>query len=250
MARRTPARSSKSTVAQTPLSKDFIIQTAIDLINESGSTEFSMRSLASRLEVYPTALYWHVGDRGALLAAIGTRWMSGIIPPYQLDDWESWARSLAHRYREACHREPNIAHLLGSQLLNDPGGIAIAEATVAHLVVAGVPDNLLVQTYNAVSGAIVGFVDIELARIEDDDDHSRARAIEESMTNIDPLAFPVLAPRMANFADNAFSLRWTPGAKNPMDESFEALLTMLINGIRATSSAAKNAPAHTNSSHD
>lgn len=218
---------------QAPLSKDSIVQAAIDLINESGSAEFSMRSLAARLEVYPTALYWHVGDRNALLASIGARWMSGVIPPYQLDDWESWARLLSRRYRAACHREPHVARLLGSQLLNDPGGIAIAEATVAHLVAAGVPEKDLVRTYNAVSGAIVGFVDIELARIEDDAHKSRAQAIEESVQNIDADAFPALAPRITEFADNAFSLRWTPGAENPMDESFESLLTMLINGIHA-----------------
>lgn len=234
---------------QTPLSKDSIVQAAIDLINEGGSTEFSMRSLAARLEVYPTALYWHVGDRNALLAAIGTRWMSGIIPPYNLDDWESWARLLARRYRAACHREPNIAHLLGSQLLNDPGGIAIAEATVAHLVVAGVPENQLVQVYNAVSGAIVGFVDIELARIEDDADKSRAREIEESMANIDADTFPSLAPRMSRFADNAFSLRWTHGAKNPMDESFEALLTMLIAGIHAAVRQSSSTDRSTDAAH-
>lgn len=158
--------------------------------------------------------------------------MSGIIPEYQLDDWESWARLLARRYRSACHREPHIARLLGSQLLNDPGGIAIAEATVSHLIAAGVPENDLVRTYNAVSGAIVGFVDIELARIEDDLTKSRAHDIEQSLATIDSDSYPSLAPRMHQFADNAFSLRWTPGADNPMDDSFETLLSLLIDGIR------------------
>jgi hypothetical protein len=122
--------------------------------------------------------------------------------------------------------------LLGSQLLNDPGGIAIAEATVSHLIAAGVSEDELVRTYNAVSGAIVGFVDIELARIEDDPSRSRAHEIEESLANIDATSYPSLAPRMKRFADNAFSLRWTPGADNPMDESFESLLNMLIDGIK------------------
>lgn len=216
-----------------PLSRDLIVDAAIDLINRDGSAEFSMRALANHLGVYPTALYWHTGDRAELLSAIGARWMTGIVPAYRLDDWETWARELAYNYRSACHREPNVAHLLGSHILNDGGSVAIVEAMTAHLLAAGIPEEDLVHTYNALTGSLVGFVDIELARPLSDDsrtDDVERRELRSRVNNDD---HPNLAPRFDDFAGRAFSMRWTNGVTRPMDDTFETLLDILLTGVKS-----------------
>jgi AcrR family transcriptional regulator len=219
--------------AAPPLSRDSIVDAAIELINRDGSAEFSMRSLANHLGVYPTALYWHTGDRAELLSAIGARWMTGIVPEYRLDDWETWARDMAHNYRAACHREPHVAHLLGSHILNDGGSVAIVEGMTAHLLAAGVPEADLVHTYNALAGSLVGFVDIELARPLSDTPRSDEDELGVLRARVNDADHPNLAPRFDQFAGRAFSMRWTNGVVRPMDETFETLLDILLAGVRA-----------------
>ena len=216
-----------------PLSRDLIVSAAIELINRDGSAEFSMRALANHLGVYPTALYWHTGDRAELLSAIGTRWMTGIVPPYRLDDWETWARELAHNYRSACHREPNVAHLLGSHILNDGGSVAIVEAMTAHLLAAGLPEEELVHMYNALTGSLVGFVDIELARPVSDDSRTDDMERRDLRARVNNDEHPNLSPRFDDFAGHAFSMRWTNGVTRPMDDTFEMLLDILLSGVKS-----------------
>lgn len=232
---RTPSKSGgrKAGAPNPPLSRDSIIDAAIDLVNRDGSAGFSMRSLANHLGVYPTALYWHIGDRAELLSAIGARWMTGIVPEYRLDDWETWARETAHNYRTACHREPHVAHLLGSHILNDGGSVAIVEAMTAHLLAAGIPEDDLVHTYNALAGSIVGFVDIELARPLSDTARSDAEELADLRDKINEDEHPHLLPRFNDFAGRAFSMRWTNGVTRPMDDTFDALLDILLAGVRA-----------------
>ena len=47
------------------LTRERIVEEAIALIDDEGLTGFSVRALARRLQVYPTALYWHVGGAKA-----------------------------------------------------------------------------------------------------------------------------------------------------------------------------------------
>lgn len=231
--RTTPGKSRHKVAPSTPLSRETIVDAAIALINRDGSAEFSMRSLANHLGVYPTALYWHTGDRAELLSAIGAKWMTGIVPDYRLDDWEAWARELAHNYRTACHREPNVAHLLGSHILNDGGSVSIVEGMTAHLLAAGVPEDELVQTYNALTGSLVGFVDIELARPLSDNTRTDADERQTLRDRVNNAEHPYLSPRFDDFAGRAFSMRWTNGVARPMDDTFEALLDILLTGVKA-----------------
>ncbi|MBB1019452.1 TetR family transcriptional regulator, partial [Dietzia sp. DQ11-71] len=42
------------------LTKTAVVDTALELLRESGLPGMSMRTLATRLGVQPSALYWHV----------------------------------------------------------------------------------------------------------------------------------------------------------------------------------------------
>jgi TetR/AcrR family transcriptional regulator, tetracycline repressor protein len=59
--------------AETPaLSRDNILRATLALIDAHGVAAFSLRELAKTLGVFPTAIYWHVPNRNALVAgAVG-----------------------------------------------------------------------------------------------------------------------------------------------------------------------------------
>ena len=52
------------------ISKETVIETALELLNEVGMDGLSTRKLAERLQVQQPALYWHFRDKRALFDAL------------------------------------------------------------------------------------------------------------------------------------------------------------------------------------
>ena len=57
-----------------------VVDTALDLLREAGLPGMSMRTLATRLGVQPSALYWHVPSKQALLTAVAERILAAMGP--------------------------------------------------------------------------------------------------------------------------------------------------------------------------
>ena len=97
-----------------------------------------MRSLAERLGTYPATVYWHVGNRARLLALVADRVLEEIEAPDAARlPWRDWLASLAREYRRVMHRHPNVAGLVGSQLVVSPPGMQLVETILAVLADAG-----------------------------------------------------------------------------------------------------------------
>ena len=52
---------------QRGLTRERLVEAALELINQEGLDALSMRALADRLDVKAASLYWHVRDRRELL---------------------------------------------------------------------------------------------------------------------------------------------------------------------------------------
>lgn len=55
------------------LSADAVVDAAIAIIEAGGPSELTMRALAAAVGAAPTAVYWHVGDKDAVLDAVAER---------------------------------------------------------------------------------------------------------------------------------------------------------------------------------
>ncbi|GLB64122.1 TetR family transcriptional regulator [Dietzia sp. NCCP-2495] len=60
------------------LSKTSVVDTALELLQESGLAGMSMRTLATRIGVQPSALYWHIPSKQALLTAVAERVLATV----------------------------------------------------------------------------------------------------------------------------------------------------------------------------
>jgi AcrR family transcriptional regulator len=208
-----------------------IVDTAFRLIEERGFDSFSMRSLATELGVFPATLYWHVGDRGQLLGLVEEKWTLQIELPDELGDWREWMTELGRRYRRNAHRHPHVARLISVERVRNVNAMRIPDRLLGALSALGLGDDL-VHAYNALVGAVQGFVVMELARIVEPDAPS-ARSAEAEIRSLDPEQFPNIVANLDRVADNALSIRWSDGTQHPLDESFEYLLTLLLDGIAA-----------------
>lgn len=215
------------------IDKAVIVDQALALIDELGLPALSMRSLAERLSVYPTAIYWYVETRSALLAAVVEKVLGNILPESATEppSWQDWIAALMRSYRAAVMRHPNIAPLLGADLTSNPGvDITVVETLLAKLETAGFRDDALLHAYNSVMAGMIGFVTLELSAAPEDDE-KWAKALRERYRKASPDMFPTVR-RCAKLIENrAFVVRWQNGATAPMSESFEAFIAALITGL-------------------
>lgn len=139
-----------------PLTRDVVVDTAQRLVEEQGVAALTMRRLAGELGAAVTAIYWHVGNRDALLDLLVDRLVtdmgdvraSGRVPRARitslLRQWRArlWERphliGLAHeRGRTAAMFQPMQAalatELAGVGLRGEDAAVAV-RALQVHVV--------------------------------------------------------------------------------------------------------------------
>ena len=222
----------KSSDDTTNLSQEIIVAAALEYIDAEGLETFSLRNLAVKLGVYPTAIYWYVSNRDALLAHIVTLATRDVIPKKKRRDWQVGLRDLMRNFRAAVRRHPHIATLIGTQLVsNAQADLDLAEFILAILSKAGLSDAKLVGAYNTVLAMMVGFTTQELAPTPREDPAQWQITVQERMLSIDADIHPLLSNNMHNLSNRAFILRWQNGVDAPLDASFEMCVDILVAGI-------------------
>ena len=221
----------RGTRAEVPITSEAIVDAAFRMIDERGNEGFSMRSLANELGVFPATLYWHVGDRAQLLGLVQQRWMSAIEAPDEIDDWQEWMIELARRYRRNAHRHPRIARLVSVERARNTETLVLPDAVLGKLSQLDFGDDL-VHVYNALLGAVQGFVVMELSPIADAGEGA-PEAARDDLESLDPERFPNITGHWDQLGNRALSLRWTDACDAPMDDSFEFLVRLLLDGMAA-----------------
>lgn len=233
--RPTPRRTAARDAPAPRLTRERIVAAALAVLDDAGAEAFSVREVARRLEVYPAALYWHMGGgRDVLLAAAAGAALDGIAPPPPPvgGDWRGWLRDLFRRYRAAVRRHPRVAAVLGSQLVSNAGvDLGLVEAILATLSQAGFQGPALVDAYNATIAAMLGFATLELAAMPAEDLPGWERALRSRVEAVDAARHPVLAAHLPLLLNRAFILRWRSGDAAPLDDGFEAYVEAFVHGL-------------------
>jgi TetR/AcrR family transcriptional regulator, tetracycline repressor protein len=93
------------------LERNLIVREAIKLLDEKGLPGLSLRTLADRLGVQVSALYWHVRNKQELLdymvGAIAEADLGGTAEPRPGQSWQDWftERARAMRHSMLAHRD-------------------------------------------------------------------------------------------------------------------------------------------------
>lgn len=91
--------------ARRPLSRERIVQAALDLVDTEGLDALTMRRLADELGSGPMSLYHHVSDREDLIDGVAELLASTIRAP-DAADWEGYARALTREVYRVGHEHP------------------------------------------------------------------------------------------------------------------------------------------------
>lgn len=227
------------------LTRERIVDAAIGLIDDEGLAGFSVRSLARRLNVYPTALYWHIGGAKAdLFAEISGTLTAGLMTADDHPgDWRATIRLLFHRFRARVHAHPRAAPLLGPHIRsNGAPNAPWVEITLKALTEAGFAGQPLINAFNSVIGALEGYVTIELAADGANEGSDWVATFDADLKALDPARFPLVTEHLPQMYNRAFVMRWKSGTDAPMDEGYDFLIETLLLGLEAQVNRRRGTP--------
>ncbi|MRW92821.1 TetR family transcriptional regulator [Duganella sp. FT80W] len=152
-----PARRGRPRSGQSDLSRETIVQAAVDIIGSEGAGALSLRVVARRLGVDAKSLYNHIENKEALLDAVAEHVLSRMVIPERTGDLRSDLVAIAHAFRAAAlssHRE--AATLVLSRPVESLAHLAPLEATLAALISAGAKPAWAVHAVRAVLAFMTG----------------------------------------------------------------------------------------------
>ena len=140
------------------LTRERVVAEALAVISADGVDALSMRALAARLGVVPGALYRHVRNKEQLYDLILDNVLAEV--DCQADhslDWTGQVTALAQRLRAVLEDHPGIAGLLKTRDPLSPHSLALAEAFLAPLHAAGLPERQTALAFRLIYDYTLGF---------------------------------------------------------------------------------------------
>jgi AcrR family transcriptional regulator len=156
------------------LSRDRILQAAVEFIDDEGLPGLTMRKLGERLDVEAMSLYRHVDGREALLDGVVDR----IVDEMHQDDevlkapssgWQDFLQRLAHGVRRVALAHPKVFPLVASRPAEAPWlrpplrSIDWVEMFLEGLAQEGFDDDSAVGAYRAFTSFLLGHLLLEVA---------------------------------------------------------------------------------------
>ncbi|PIQ22975.1 TetR family transcriptional regulator [bacterium (Candidatus Blackallbacteria) CG17_big_fil_post_rev_8_21_14_2_50_48_46] len=151
------SKSEKKKSGKPRLTRERVLQAAVQLADSQGIAALSMRKLAETLEVEAMSLYNHVANKEEVLHGMVELIMAEIERPEPGKDWQAEIRKRAHSAHIALMRHPWASHLLVSGMNIGPQMLAYVNATLGCLREAGFSYALADRAWNAIDSHIYGF---------------------------------------------------------------------------------------------
>jgi AcrR family transcriptional regulator len=223
------------------LTREQIIQAAIDLLDSEGLEGLNMRALGKRLGSAATAVYWHVGSKDNMVALAADQvWNEIALPDLAAVDWRTAATAMATGLHAMLTRHPWLVQAFGSFLMFGYGKARHDDCSLAIFEAAGFTgvqaDQAAATVFTFVLGNALGrAASASLIRKFSRDGGNAEERIGEGMTKAREIAaeFPRLRPRLETAsADYAAA----------PDSSFEFGLHAILDGLTAQLTADR-APA-------
>ena len=146
-----------TTEARTPLTRERILQAALDFADVNGIESLSMRKLGEAVGVEAMSLYNHVPSKADLLDGLIDLVFSEIELPGSADGWQTAMRQRAIAVRAALKRHRWAIGLMESRSSPGPATLRHHDAVLGSLRQAGFPVALAAHAYSVLDGYIYGF---------------------------------------------------------------------------------------------
>lgn len=155
-------RTRKSERRTDALSRQRIVETAVEILDKAGESGLTFRALTERLVTGPGAIYWHVANKGELLDAATDAVIAAALttaPAKSPDSPENQIHTVALGLFDAIDQHPWLATQLSIQLSRSPWGSVtprIFESIGRQVRALGVPEGSWFTATSALVHYILG----------------------------------------------------------------------------------------------
>jgi AcrR family transcriptional regulator len=217
-----------------PLSRERILQAAVELADQGGVESLSMRKIAQQLGVVPMALYKHVANKDELLDGVVDVVIGEIDPPLQGVDWKTAVRERILSARRALLRHPWASEVIESRAEPTPTIIGYIDSMMGLFLSGGFSVDLMHHTMHVMGSRILGFSQ-ELF----DDTASMPEEEAIAMWNEMADAYPNIAALVGEISGGAIlhDEGSTVGGGCDDQFEFEFALDLLLDGLERLRSA-------------
>lgn len=144
-------------VRRDTLTREQIVQAAIELLDAEGLEGTNMRALGERLGSAATAVYWHVSSKDNLIVLAADHvWNEITLPDLGALDWRSAASQMATELYSMLCRHPWIVQAFGSYVMYDLGKARYDDHALAVYETAGFNPTEADQAVTAVFTFVLG----------------------------------------------------------------------------------------------
>lgn len=142
------------------LSREQILAAALQLVDQAGTANLTMRTLADKLGVGTMSLYYHLPDKTALLDGVLEQTLNSIELLTAKADccWVEQVRRFALGFRQVGLEHPNVLPLLLTRRFRSTGALRPFEAILRTLREAGFSTEDTLYAYRTLIGYTVGSI--------------------------------------------------------------------------------------------
>ncbi|MEO8228775.1 MAG: TetR/AcrR family transcriptional regulator [Chloroflexota bacterium] len=204
-----------------PLTRERVLQFALELADQGGLDALSMRKLGQALGVEAMAVYYHFANKERVLDGIVDLVFGEIDLPAAGADWETAMRRRAISVRDALARHRWAIGLMESRVNPGPANLRHHDAVIGCLRAAGFDMAMAAHAYSLLDAYIYGFA------------LTKMNLPFETTTDIAEMAESMLEPfplgEYPNLADFITEHAMKPGYD--FADEFEYGLDVILDGI-------------------
>jgi AcrR family transcriptional regulator len=220
-------QTSRGVQPRVPLTKERVLEAALQLADRGGLEALSMRKLGQALGVEAMALYYHFVNKERVLDGIVDLVFGEIEVPVAGAEWREAMRSRGISLRDALMRHRWAIGLMESRTNPGPANLRHHDAVIGCLRSAGFDMAMAAHAYSALDAYIYGFALTKMNLPFED----TADIVEMSETMLAP--FPL--GEYPNLADFITEHAMKPGYD--FADEFEYGLDILLDGLERARSA-------------
>ena len=145
-----------ATATRPALSRERVVQAALDVADAEGVEAVTMRRLAETLHVHPTSLYNHLPTKEAILDGMADALIGEADIPSSFAGWEDWIRAMATGLRKVARTHPGAFLVLAQRAASGPFASAVSEAALDAFRRVGFRPAQAAEALSAVSLSLLG----------------------------------------------------------------------------------------------
>lgn len=148
------------------LTEDEILDAALDLLDDGGSTAASVRGIAARVEVAPNAVYTYFPDKAAVVEAIVERLLGEVdhdVFAERSQPWRLRVEAVALELRQRLSAHPGAVPLMLGGPMNGPRALALNERLLELLADAGLDPIDAARAAHLLLAYVFGSIALEVA---------------------------------------------------------------------------------------